>query len=353
MKHLTIILAFTVLSSDISAQITITQADMPQAGASFFTTNAAIDLTIDPVETGPNHSWNFQQVTPLTTSTDTFYDYSGLPLIYQFFFFGANLADKTAYTISFDQITLEDVYLVYKNSSAAYEQFGYAGTFEGIPVPIVYSSNDVIYNFPLQFGDADSSESAFEFGLPGFGYISQQRTRVNTVDGWGTVTTPVGTFDVLRMRSAITDIDSIFIDTLNYGTNILLKSYEYKWLAQGTGLPVFQINAQDILGVPLVTQISYLDTALQTNVQEIKSHIGPVATVFPNPAGEWLQLHINKSIGKPLTVIITNPSGSIVHQQNIVQPTMFINVSSWKNGIYFLELMEERAVQHLKVLIQH
>ncbi|MEO6166789.1 MAG: T9SS type A sorting domain-containing protein [Chitinophagales bacterium] len=353
MKFFLLLFALATAICNVNAQVTIIQSDMPQPGETFFTTNLVVDLTIDPLETGPDHTWNFQQLIPLTSVTDTFSDQSGLSLLYQLLFSGANLADKTGYAIAIDQLTLDNVYLVYKSTSGLYEQLGFAGTFDGIPVPIVYGGKDMIYHFPLQYGAMDSSQSDFSLGLTGVGYVSQQRKRVNTVDGWGTVLTPVGTFEALRVTAAITDVDSIYIDTLNYGTNVTLKSYEYKWLAKERGTPVFQINAQEVLGVPVITQIFYQDTALHTGINELQNAPTSFIAVFPNPAGQWLQLQANKTVTIPLEVVITDVAGKCLLQRNIEPLVTFIDVSRWSNGIYFLSAVKDGRIQRIKFMIQH
>lgn len=353
MKYYLIGLWLLMTSFRAVAQITITQADMPHAGASYINTTAVIDFTIDPSQTGANTTWDFHQLTPLSSATDTFYGLSELSFLYQILYAGANLVDKTPYSISVDQIALDDVYLIYENNSNALKQYGFAGTIDGIPVPVLYGDKDVIYKFPLQFNGVDSSSSGFSIGLTGLGYVSQQRKRVNTVDGWGTVQTPIGNFNALRITSVITDVDSVYLDTLGFGTNVTLKSYEYKWLTQAGGIPVLQINAQDVLGVPVITQITYQDTALQTGVPAIAAALHQSFSVYPNPAGDVLQICRNNSFRHPATITVTDISGAVVQRFDMNQPAAVMQVSGWKNGIYFLEVKYEDTVQHLTCVVQH
>lgn len=352
MKKLLLAITFLIAATVSIAQITVMQSDMPQPGETFITTTAAFDVSIDPADTGPNHVWDFQNLQPLTSVTDTFYNMSEISLIYQLLFSGANLAAKSGFTIAIDQLTLEEVYLIYKNSSSQFEQYGYAGTFDGIPVPIIYGANDVIYKFPLQYGDVDSSESDFALGLPGVGYVSQQRKRVNTVDGWGTVITPAGDFEALRITSVITDIDSVFIDTLNLGTNVILKSYEYKWLATGTGTPVLQINAQDVFGLPVVSQVSYQDTALQTGIAIPDEKQGFSFSFYPNPVSEKLVIQIPDQIKPGSEMKVTDLSGNSIIHCNIVQPVSFFDVSGLENGIYLLTVGNVSSMQNRLLVVQ-
>jgi len=353
MKSLSAFILIILLSMGANGQITITQSDMPHAGEAFITTAAPPDLTIDPEQTGANYTWDFQDLSPSSSTVDSFIDESDLPTVYQLFFFGANLADKTGYAVNFDQFTLDEVYNVYKSTSSSFEQYGYAGTLGGIPIPIVYGDKDVLYHLPLNFGDIDSSESNFVFNLPGFAYISQQRKRVNAVDGWGMVKTPAGSFDALRIKSTISDVDSIYIDSLNYGTNIPLLSYEYKWLSVATGIPVFQINAQDLLGAPVVTQILYQDTTFHTGIHEVSSNPKNPFMVYPVPASEFLKLQFTENMKKPAHIMISNSLGARVYEEEIKQPGSFINVAGWSNGIYILTVTEGESSYHSKFVIHH
>src|ERR1019366_3455326 len=78
---------------------------------------------------------------------------------------------------------------LYKSNSQYIDQ-GFGAQINGIPLPIAYTHPDVIYNFPLQYGNTDNSTSGYSINLPGTGYYGYQQTRTNTVDGWGTLSTP-------------------------------------------------------------------------------------------------------------------------------------------------------------------
>ncbi|HNG05973.1 MAG TPA: hypothetical protein PKU98_05695, partial [Saprospiraceae bacterium] len=130
----------------------------------------------------------------------------------------------------------------------------------GIPVPIIFNSPDVIYELPLNFGNTSSSSSGYELNLPSLAYYGYSQERSNEVDGWGTIATPAGTFEALRVKSTIAGHDTIAVDTLGVGFNIDRPLvHEYKWLAQGIRVPVLQINTTEIFGNEVVTGIWYHD----------------------------------------------------------------------------------------------
>jgi hypothetical protein len=326
---LSLLLSAIFVSSSAISQITITDADMPAAGDVFFLDSAVPDLTIDLSQTGANQQWDFSNLSLLTSDGDTFIAADDLPLTYGLFFLSSNLAEKSALSFSSDLITLEDIYTVYKKSSSQYQIDGYAGTFSGIPLPVVYASKDVVYRFPLNYGNTDSADADVAFSIPGLVYFSQERHRVNEVDGWGTVTTPVGIYDVLRVKSTITDVDSFYVDTLGGGYQLTVKSYEYKWLAANKGIPVLQINATDVAGIPVISQILYQDTALQSGIKEPTG--ASTLQIVPNPAADVITMKFNSDLPSPY--IIYNAAGAVM-TSGAERRSAQLDVSKWPSGIY-------------------
>ena len=76
---------------------------------------------------------------------------------------------------------------------------------------------EIIFNFPIDYNDVDSCSSDGSLAIPSLGYFGLVRSRVNTVDGWGSITTPFGTFNALRVRSVVNEMDSIYVDSLGFG----------------------------------------------------------------------------------------------------------------------------------------
>jgi gliding motility-associated-like protein len=90
----------------------------------------------------------------------------------------------------------------------------------------------------------------------------------------GTLLTPFGTFNALRIKSTLQISDSIYLDTLGFGITIPRQTIvEYKWLGAGKKIPLLEVdvtnallgngftvdrvNWQDTLRAPL--QISFMN----------------------------------------------------------------------------------------------
>ena len=155
-------------------------------------------------------------------------------------------------SIPLPNVSITAAYDFYKESTADLTQIGAGYVVNTVPLPFLYTSADRVYKFPLDYLNTDSSTYQFGLPIPGIGYYGQTSKRVNIVDGWGSLTTPYGTFQALRVKSAITGTDTVFLTTLGFGYRIPRPlKYEFKWLALGQKVPVLQIDA-NVIGANLL-----------------------------------------------------------------------------------------------------
>ena len=263
-----IITLFSILLSlEIQAQITIGAAEMPHAGDELFRTKAAYNPFIDFATAGPAHNWDFTDLTASAQESTEYGTVSSTGLVYSIayadLFFNPNRANHATdgVDIPFNQmLPIEDPYTFYHRSSSEYKKVGYGANISGIPVPIIFEDHDVIYPLPLYYSQTNSSYSSYQIDVPTLAYYGYQQVRHLWVDGWGDITTPAGTFEVLRVVTRIEGRDSINVDQLSTGFAIdRPTTYEYKWLAQGLRVPVLQINTVEVFGVEVVTEIFFHD----------------------------------------------------------------------------------------------
>jgi len=352
------IIILTMLSNSMSyAQITITNADMPSVNNSVLLSNSFTIPGNNYAETGENFNWDFTDLIPLTQRVDTFVSVTSVPFLYQLIFIPnliANLAQPFTEIDLIPGAPLTDAYRFFRKSTASYNDVGFAFTITDIPVPLRFNSPDIIYKFPLAFGNADSSFSGVQFGIPDLGYISIDRKRVNKADGWGTLTTSYGTFDVLRLKSRVIETDSIYIDSLGFGTALERDYIEYKWLANGFRAPLLQITEEG----PLVT-VAWIDSIFDpsVNIREILPYMDLM--VSPNPFTESTQIRIQPQndgrviitlfdiTGKKVRDIFTGTLSAGSHSFTIQS-----SEANYKNGVYLLKVETENHVETRKLIIQ-
>ena len=319
MKQLILFVAI-LISFDLSAQITITTSDLPSASDTFRVSTGQAFSGMDPTITGANSTWDYSQLTSTSQTVDSFLTVGSTSTVYSIVFFdniiNPNRANQAVRGPSFGlggQVNISDVYNFFYNSSSAYKQIGFGASVNGAPLPVIYSPHDVIYNLPMNFGDADSSTSGYELDLTStIGlYYKVNRTRHNLVDGWGSLTTPFGTFDVLRVLTTIGERDSVYIDSLGFGFSTpLITTKEYKWLGIGQGIPLLQINTTNN---NVVTQITYRDSlpSISTGVNA-PVKFQTIRELFPNPTNGRTVLRFELEHPALVSIEILNPSGQVV-----------------------------------------
>jgi hypothetical protein len=347
----------TLINAGLSAQITITNNDMPSVGDSVRLSNSLLLPGIDYTETGEDFFWDFSGLMPLTQSVDTFVSVTSVPFLYQIIFIPnlvANLAQPITETDLFPGAPITDAYRFFRKSSSSYNDVGFAFTVNEIPVPLKFDDPDILYNFPLDYGQADSSFSGVEFGIPDLGYINIDRKRVNIADGWGTLSTSYGTFDVLRLKSHVIETDSIYIDSLEFGTAINRDYTEYKWLANGFKAPLLQVIAEG----PVVT-VFWIDSIFDptVNIPEITSDRN--LDVFPNPFTENARINFHNEKSQPVQIAVFDITGKKVHSVfsgNLTYGNHTFEIQTQKTnlgkGFYLLKVDTERGTITKKLLIQ-
>lgn len=278
------------------AQISLGTSDFPSAGDIYRMSVANQLAGANYSLTGPGYTWDFSQLTPQSQRLDTFLSVSATSAVFNVVFanfsFNPNRANVATGGADFNlgTVAVNDVFNFFYNSSASYTQVGFGATISGIPAPFTYNPKDVVYSFPLNFGDIDTSFSSYNVDLSStLGlYFRVNRTRINQVDGWGTLITPYGTNNVLRVKTTVTERDSVHIDSLGFGFNLPpITTNEYKWMAAGEGVPLLQANAN---ASGTVNQVVYRDnTPFNTTVQSIETTLAHV-DLYPNPASDQVSI---------------------------------------------------------------
>ncbi len=351
-----LLLTFLCISYSSTGQITVTTDDMPNTGDAVRISNNITTGGIDYTLTGENYTWDFSTLFPLTQTVDTFESVASVPFLYQLVFFPNIVANLAKPFSDFDLIPgldITDPYLFYMNTNSNYKDVGFAVTFNVIPLPIKYDDPDILYDFPVNYGNVDSSFSGFELGLANLGFAGIDRKRVNTVDGWGTLITPYGTFDALRIKSHVFETDTIYIDSIGFGTTIERDYTEYKWMGNGKGLPLLQVTEEFGL-----TTVAYIDSVRNpvTAIPETENSELSI-DVFPNPAGNSATVSIDcKQYGR-VSLAVCNMAG--IKVRDIYNGTMKngkhdyeIDLEGIPAGLYLIRIVMPDEVCNKKLIIK-
>lgn len=316
-KLLTLSALFPVL---LFAQATITHSDMVSAGDSIRVSYAATTNNVDHTQSGPNFTWDFSGLQPYAQEELRYDAPTAIP-----FSFIANVSHTNNSPDSIPGLgnLPSDFTDQYKSSTSSFKEVGFSFSYAPLgnfSVPVLYSSNDYIYRFPLTYPNTDTSDAAWTLNASSFGlfYIGETIHRVNTVDGYGTLILPHGTYQCIRQVSVITKVDTIGTDSVTGFTIPRPVSAEYKWLANAGLIPILQVTTQLINNAEVVSNIFYQDTydstLFQVGVNEGENTI--YSSVYPNPASEVVNIDLSLIHSGKVSVEILDLDGKTVLKQD-------------------------------------
>jgi PKD repeat protein len=242
------------------AQITIINTDLPGNGDTLRYSTANLDTLTENtyIIAGANVTWDFSHLEATGQAVDHYKPSLQTP--YAGFFFGLNRYGKLeADSIGAGQFVFKDIYRFYKNSTSKFEIEGVGMKYSGFPIPSYYADSDELYQFPLDYNDFDSSTFSYTLNLLTLGTLQTIGYRINTVDGWGQITTPYGTFNALRVTTDIVSRDSIALGGL-FGFGFDNHQREVKWLATAEGYPVMQVSGAVTNGQFNPNTVTYRDS---------------------------------------------------------------------------------------------
>jgi Secretion system C-terminal sorting domain len=346
MKNSLTLLTACFFATLVSAQITITNNDMVSPGDTIRVSYALTTNNVDHTLTGSNYLWDFSTLQP---NSQRLFEYNAPQAIPFNFLATIEVADPSPDSIPFIGYVPTNFTDYFKISSSSYRQMGLSFDYTPLgnfSVPVIFSANDYVYRFPMNYGNTDSSDAAYQFSIPNLITYGQTIHRVNYVDGWGTLITPYGTFQTLRIKSIVDRVDTIGLDSAT-GFNIPRpQEIQYKWLANGMDIPVLEIDAQIVLNAEVVSNVVYQDS-MRSNVFQVGQDENKppmsINQVYPNPAQENVVVAYSVAQAGLYTIEIVDLSGRLVmnlgSEENL--PGSYfktLNIENLAAGMYFIRV---------------
>lgn len=342
-------LILLISCSTMFSQISITGNDMPVAGD---TIRKSLTLVLDGInyeQAGPDQTWDFRNLTVASQSVDTFISVSETPAVYQLFFNNqfiypdhkATVALKLSQFSSIPGFEVSDSYQFLKYDGNEFREVGYGVSLAGTPLPLQYQQIDTIYRFPLTYGQIDSSNSNFQVSIPDLGFLQIKKFRKNTADGWGTLITPYGEFQTLRVKTEIQEYDSIYIDSLNMGMPLNRNITEYKWLANNYHQPLLQVNVEDLLiTAAYIDSVRYSFLRLTENQRQKFDF-----QVYPNPSNDYLSISYELLRDADVKISVFSVYGNEMkrfantrQEKGLYNRVLYLKESGFRPGIYLIRL---------------
>jgi hypothetical protein len=159
------------------------------------------------------------------------------------------------------------------------------------------------------------------------------RTVNQLCDGWGTLTTPYGTYNAIRIKETQSNIDTSYIHVAGTwtvsATSTMSYDTSYTWLASGIGT-VATISGR----APSPYRYSFYKSHLPTGIAAIaQSSIA----VYPNPATETLYVS-NAIAGTKLD--LSDATGRNICSTTATGNNSTIDMRTCTPGLYLLQITD-------------
>lgn len=338
----------------LNAQITVTSTDFASASDEVYISSSN-QFSLDYATTGANHTWDFSSLVSNSQALRRFgpmSEVTGLP----FFIYGtlASAPYKASYFLpsslpidqlgSLIQIPLSDVRQFTKKSTTALTLLGFSMAVSGTAIPAKSDTIETQYALPLTYGSSNTSRGYTKLDMNPYFTAEwrQHRNRVTTVDGWGSITTPYGTFQALRVKHVIAESDSFNYNGLWIPLSLPIST-EYEWWTTGEKVPVLKATINSVGGSSQVTGVEFKNNQI-VGLDEVSVI---EATLFPNPTIGFFKVQFSEV---PKQIQILDLQGKVVLEDK--NPSLFkeYDIQSLDPGMYFLNVMGEKSSTKISII---
>lgn len=347
MKKRILLFSSLFISLTLCSQIQLTSADFGTGGDTVRLSQAS-DNGYDFLSTGAGYTWDFSTLTANSQTLKNYLPTADAPLFIQFLlgsfatteyrstYYVESTAIPVAQLTSFLPVSIENIYQFTRLTTDSITSVGFSLNIAGNEIPFQSDTIETRYNLPLDFGNTHFSRgyTKIDFNPVLDAIWNQHRTRSTVVDGYGSITTPYGTFEALRIKHDINEIDSLYYTFPIVGALWIPlpipASHEYEWWTNGEKEPILKIVTNEFGGNEAITSIEYRDNYLgmDAGVNELSAEF----SLFPNPVINEL----NISTVDPMTEIkLIDSKGSSVFSKELNHETkMTIDISKYPVGVY-------------------
>lgn len=324
----------------------------------------ANDMNIDFMSTGANSVWDFSYLQANSQRLEKAFSLAGAGFLVNIQF-GSNAPTEyqSSYSrpfdgLPFDQlgqflpVNIESVSRVSKIDGDSLTYTGYIITVDGNAVAFRSDTIETGYKFPMNFQDNWSSRGYSNIDFNPFfnGIFIQYRQSESVVDGHGTLETPFGTFNALRVHTTTEEQDSLFVDISGFSQWIPIDrtTHSYEWWTQDELRPVMRIQTEEVAGTEGVTEISYRDEYLGLDAGIENENIN--LSMFPNPAKTEFTIETESNMQ---SITIYNSNGEAISTQKELNSTSAtIQVSEFSPGIYMVFTTTSKGVNISKLIVE-
>jgi hypothetical protein len=333
MKKQLLCLSLALAGATASAQITLTSADIATPGMIILKSSQdSANLTLGPG--GTNMTWSY---TGFIAEEGATFEFKNPATMADFALFpSANLG------LTVDSV--QDAYL--SNTASQLSVVGQAGDFAGQHVVFSMNAPEVILNFPATYGNTmplSTTISTAQFlytaqaGIDSI-RVKQTKYKSSMIDAWGSLTSDLGTHNVLRVNETINQIDSIWAHSPGFPPFVpaswqfvqegLTDKNTFSFWANGQGFPILEIDSMHADGMKTITW----NLPSAAGVAENTNQTGKV---YPNPATTNVNFDLKGTNASAIEIY--NALGAIVKTVSVNGNFMNVSTDELSNGLYLVK----------------
>lgn len=276
---------------------------------------------------GPDVTWDFSQITPLTSGTITAIDPTTAP--------DGNLFPSANIALNMN----DSIYTFGLLESIGFFYIGAKMMIMNIPITMVYSDSRTFLRYPFTY--LDSYTDSYK-GISSVDFTEIRASGESTVlaDAWGTLILPIGTFNnVLRIVTVDVEVDSIFVNNI-FTKETSSARFQYIWYAPTSTSPLFSMEIlQSIAGTDTTAFYSTTNSGIGDDLQDQISQL----RVYPNPAERHITITFETSPNAEATISIVSQLGQVVISKTVNAKVggsvnENIDISTLPSGIYFANI---------------
>jgi hypothetical protein len=323
-----------------NGQVTITSNDVAAIGATVKQANDTIVESAAFLDVTGNVDFDFSNLQSHTESSLRFIDVVGTPF------------EDDFPTANICAVQDSGFYVYLRKDMDALSLVGTSGEFDlgvdTLDLNIRFNPAQILLKFPATFGDSYSYVtsnaivvSGALLGQPAIDSVSLRTTSMVSVelDAYGEVSTPLGTYDCIRVREEVVAFDTTEAKLFGFWTTVDAAevgdtSYVHSFWTNSNGLG-FPLVQADVDNFGMVVTKTWLSD-FTTNTRNVFTTVD--FQVFPNPAVEYLQVQLEEDFNGYLQ--ITDFNGKTIQRQAFSGISTQLNVQNFPTGQYLLSLID-------------
>ncbi len=346
MKKTVLLISALGLLTAANAQISITSTDVAAPTTVIYQANDTLHTGISVGSAGASQTWNMSTLATNWIDTLTFLPYSAAP---NALFSTANLLVKQGWQGNYAYAVNGAASLRILGDSATVNVMGtnIAVNQRNFPAeklatyPFTYNSNFV--NNYRTFAKFYYGQTVTYMGLQvQVDSIRDHSTTNKTVvvDAWGTLTTPLGTYPVIRSKETkiVHDTSDAYVVIPFIGSswqNVSTSAdsvTQYTWWANGLGFTLATATMDSTGGIK---SIKWLMAPTSVGVNEFTA--ASSENIYPNPAQN--EINILADASKQKSIQITDIAGRLIETITITNNLTTLNTSAYANGLYTFSII--------------